>query len=98
MVFSDFLVPSNIKPYNRAVHEFEALGGNDEVYCQPFFVKVERSNHVLFCCSTEAKFSARSLLKLVSYSKFGLSKPDFDRKMRAKDKCLKKAKEKEVFI
>ena len=46
----------------------------------------------------EAKFSAQNLLELVSYGKFGFSKPDLDGNKPAKGKCLaRKVRDKEVF-
>ena len=50
-----------------------------------FFAKVERSTK--FCCFTEAKFSARNLFKLTSYSKFGFSRPDLDGNKLTKVMC-----------
>ena len=49
-------------------------------------------NQVQFCCFTEAKFSAWNLFKLVSYGKFGFSRP-------ANGMCLaRKVRDREVFI
>ena len=47
----------------------------------------------------EAKFSAWNLLELVSYGKFGFSRPDLDGNKVAKGKCLaRKVRDKEVFV
>ena len=49
--------------------------------------------------TVEPKFSAQNLLELVSYSKFGFSRPDLDGNKPAKGKYLaRKARDKEMFI
>ena len=52
----------------------------------------------MFCCFTEAKFSAWNLLDLVCYSKFGFSRLDLNGNMAAKGNCLaRKARDKDMF-
>ena len=47
----------------------------------------------------EAKFSAYNLLELVSFGKFGFSRPDLDGNKLAKGKCLvRQVRDKEVLI
>ena len=53
----------------------------------------------MFCCFTEAKFSARNLFKLASYGKFDFSRPDLDGNKLAEGMCLaRKARDREVFL
>ena len=46
----------------------------------------------------EGKFSAWNLIELVSYGKFGFSRPDLDGNKPAKGKLAGKEMDKEVFI
>ena len=47
----------------------------------------------------ESKFLAWNLFELVSYGKFGFSRPDLDGNKLAKGMCLaRKVKDREVFI
>ena len=65
-----------------------------KIDCLQFFLKVKGSTKFCFV-APEATFSAQNLLELVSYGKFGFSKPDLDRNKPAKGKCLaRKARDK----
>ena len=52
-------------------------------------------DYILFCCPAEAKCSAKNLMGLVSYGKFGFSRT---RTKAAKGKCLARKAEIEVLI
>ena len=59
-----------------------------------FFLKVERPTK--FCFVTPRK---QNLLELVSYGKFGFSRPDLDGNKSAKGKCLaRKVRDRSVYL
>ena len=72
--------------------------GSGKIDSRSFLAKVERSTKFR-CCFVETRFSVWNLFKLVSYVKFGFSRPDLDGNKLAKGMCLaRKPRDREMFI